>query len=372
MKHAIHISDIRAYKSCRRKWGWASPLRANLEPNIPYVPFFLGRGIHYCLEQYYLGWGTETIVPPIGHLDEWAKNELKQMEEATGSLWAGESAQFDEQLELATAMLTHYMVWQKKDTSIWGDEHLEWLDLPGGKKALEVEFEVPLYGESGHKSSRVFLQGRFDGLVRNVVDNTLWIWETKTTRSIKELGRSLANDEQCGAYIYAAQQLYGEPVAGVLYNILRKKAPAQPEVLKNGMLSKKMSIDTSAEMYIEAIKKQHPGISERLAMQEYGDIVTHLAESDDQRFFARIPVKRTPYEIKQLAHDLHTVALEMVRPSTPVYPAPSWMNCNFCSFKNPCLAYNAGADYQFLLDNEYRKRENATSWRYPNGAEKEE
>jgi hypothetical protein len=364
MKYAVHISDIRAFKSCRRKWSWSSPLKANLEPNIPYAPFFLGRGIHYCLEQYY---AQGRVATPITYLDSWAENELKQMEETTGTLWAGESIQFDEQVQLAMAMLSHYTIWQQKDTSIWNDKNLEFLDLPGGQKALEVSFDVPLYS-GGRKSTRVYLQGRFDGLVRNTIDNTLWIWETKTTRSIKELGRSLANDEQCGAYIYAAEQLFGEPVSGVLYNILRKKAPAQPEVLKDGFLSKKKSIDTSAEMYIEAIKKHHRGIDERTAMQYYGDIIALLAENDDQKFFARIPVKRTPYEITHLAADLHATALEMVRASTPLYPAPTWVNCNFCSFKNPCLALNAGGDVQFLLDNEYRVRENATSWR----AEKEE
>ena len=43
----IHVSDVRTYKSCRRRWDWSSPLRGNLEPNFTPPHFFIGRAVHY-------------------------------------------------------------------------------------------------------------------------------------------------------------------------------------------------------------------------------------------------------------------------------------------------------------------------------------
>lgn len=347
-RYELHVSDIRTFKSCRRKWHWASPLRRNLEPQVPYVPFFTGRAIHHALEHYYRS-GT----PFNESLDKWLKAELAEMSK-TGALWPQEKASFDDQISLIRGILNHYKVWVDKDTDRrFSDANLEFT-------ALETEFSVPLYAPSGHKSSRIYLAGRFDGLIRLRSDGTYWIWETKTTRSIEELTRSLQNDEQCGAYLYAAQQLFRVPIVGVLYNVLRKKVPTEPQVLQNGELSKNKNIDTTAEMYLDAVKKHHPNLDSQTLFEVYGPVIQHLLE-EGNKFFARIGVYRTPKEIEQLQHDLWTVGLEMSRQSTPIYPSPGWMNCNFCQFKAPCLAMNSGADSEFLLNHEYRTRTSYTS-----------
>lgn len=348
-KIEIHISDMRTFKQCRRKWNWSSPLRSNLEPLIPYAPFFTGRAIHHCLENYY-----RDSVPFDTALAAWMENERAEMRKV-GALWPQEEAKLAEQTVLMRGMLDHYMLWVQKQVGRWADGNLKFV-------AHEQEFSVPLRNPAGRASSKVYLAGRFDGLVENISDGTFWIWETKTTRSIQELERSLANDEQCGAYIYAAQELYDVPVSGVLYNIMRKKVPTQPQALQNGMLSKNKNIDTSAEVYLDAVKRQHPGIDGAGIREFYGDIIQHLLD-EPNKFFARVPVYRTANEIRQLAHDLWTVALEMTRATTPLYPTPNWMNCNFCHFRGPCLAFNAGADYQFMLQNEFQTKEVAKSFR---------
>jgi hypothetical protein len=67
-------------------------------------------------------------------------------------------------------------------------------------------------------------------------------------------------------------------------------------------------------------------------------------------------IRRTEAEISELAKNLRVTALEMVRPSTVLYPSPGWTNCTFCRFTGPCLAMNSGHDYEMLLEHEYRKR----------------
>lgn len=349
MKSEIHVSDLRTFKTCRRKWNWSSPLRRNLEPAIPYAPFFTGRAIHHCLEHYYSsGKSFDEILAP------WLANEMAEMEKF-GKLWPQEMRKIEEQVTLIRGLLDHYALWVSKLTGKWADSNLEFI-------ALETDFSVPLRNPQGRASTKVFLAGRFDGLVRVKGDDTFWIFESKTTRSIDELSRSLANDEQCGAYIYAAQQLFDVPVSGVLYNIMRKKLPTWPETLQNGTLTKRKNLDTSPEVYLEAIKRNHPNIDAEGIRMWYGDMLQHLL-GQENKFFARIPVRRTEHEIKQLQSDLWAAALEMTRSTTPLYPSPSWLNCNFCAFRGPCLAMNAGSDVELLLSTEFQERIAAKSWR---------
>jgi hypothetical protein len=287
--------------------------------------------------------------PFLDSLKRFLEIELAEMEK-TGRLWPQEQSKMDEQIALMMGMLSHYNLWVTKDrTTRLRDENIEWL-------SFEREFSVPLYNPyTGNKSSKVYLAGRFDGLVKLLPEGGIWIWETKSTRSIFELENSLANDEQCGAYIYAAEQLFGVPVTGVIYNVMRKKLPTEPAVLQNGLLSKNKAIDTTAEAYLEAVRRNHPDWDNALTLQFYEDILQHLIAKGNT-FFARVAIYRTPTEIQRLASNLWAVALEMTRESTIIYDAPGWLSCNFCHFRAPCLAMNAGADHEFLLEQEYRKR----------------
>jgi hypothetical protein len=351
MRYEIHISDIRTFKSCRRKWNWSSPLRANLEPNVPYAPFFTGRAIHYSLEQFY----SPAHTPLLESLNTFLAIEKDEMERV-GKLWPQESELIAEQIVLLAGMLEHYTQWVEQDTSKWSDPNLDYWKL-------ETQFSVPLRTPSGRPSPRVYLAGRFDGIVRRKDDGSYWLLENKTTRSISELVTSLDNDEQAGAYLIAAKELLAVQPLGVLYNIMRKKIPTEPMILQSGLLSQNKQMDTTAYAYIRAAQKLHmPDFNgdvpscNHFIMEQYGTFIQHLLDQGN-RFFLRVPIYRTEREMDQLQHDLWTVALEMTRFSTPIYPAPSWTNCKFCHFRSPCLAMNSGADYGIMLDNEYRERE---------------
>lgn len=344
-KFEIHVSDLRSFKQCRRKWNWSSMLRMGLEPQRPYAPFFTGRAVHHCLEHYY----SNKHVPFEKSLEQFLDIELKHMQES-GALWQAERETIDEQIELIRGITSHYKQWVSytADTP-WGDNNLEFI-------AMEVKFHVPLYSPTGGRSSKVDLGGRFDGLVRRKDNGTYWIWEAKTTRSINELERSLVNDEQAGAYMLAAEQMFNVKVSGVLYNIMRKKIPSKPSVLQNGTLSKNKSIDTTAYAYMDAAVKQHPDWTKQQILIEYEEILDILLNKGND-FFRRVGIYRTANELKQIQKDLWSVGLEMTRSNVAIYPSPSWMNCNFCHFRAPCLAMNAGSDVDLILAQEYQPRQ---------------
>lgn len=337
----IHISDVRTFRQCRRKWEWSSPLRRNLEPYIVYPPFFTGRAIHSALEMHY-----RDGVDLVKAFEDFVTREEQVMKEQ-GELWPQEANTFEEQTVLAYNMLQHYSMWQQSDTKKYSDKNLKFIHL-------EYPFEVPLTLPSGRPSRRMRIGGRFDGLVYNTLTDEYWIWETKTTRSITELTGSLGNDEQSALYLYAAQKVFRKPIAGVLYNIIRKKEPTQPRVLQNGLLSK-MAIDTTTFHYLNCIKEHHPDWSMETIQEFYGDMLLSL-EPNEYKYFLRWPVYKSAVEIQNVMEGVLQTGLEMINPKTPLYPAPSWLACNFCHFKGPCLAKNMGGDYEVLLKEEYRER----------------
>ena len=342
--HGIHISDVRSFKQCRRKWSFSSPLRMNLESIIPYAPFFSGRAIHHCLEMYY-----EHGTPLDESLAEYLEQEEKSMAEA-GDLWPQEKSMFAEQIYLLGGMLKHYNQWISRDKTRWADDQLEVI-------AMETEFQVPLTNPlTGEDSEDLFLEGRFDGIVQRKDDGSLWLWEVKTTRSIKELSDSLRLDEQAGAYLLAAQKLYGKPFAGVLYTMLRKKAPTRPDKLQNGMLSKKKSLDTSSYAYAEAIRSHHEESSDEYLLEHYGTMLRHYSEKNTS-FFLRVPVYRTQQELSLLEADLWHVATDMTNLDVPLYPSPNWLSCKFCFFRAPCELMNSGNSPKLTLEASYRERQ---------------
>ena len=173
---------------------------------------------------------------------------------------------------------------------------------------------------------------------------------------------SLANDEQCGAYTYAASKMLGVPIAGVLYNIMRKKVPTKPAILQSGMLSQSVKTDCTAFWFVHCIHELYPDWSVDTIHGFYGELLDAFMEKE-QTFFLRFPIHRTDYEIKELMKNIYYTACEMVSPKTVRYPAPSWLSCTMCHFRSPCLAMNAGSDYEVLLREEFQLRASTHSIR---------
>jgi hypothetical protein len=339
----IHVSDVKTFLQCRRLWDFSSNLRQGLERKVTYSPFFLGRMVHWCLQVYYEG----EYQTPLAAMPTFLEGEIQQLE-SVGRLWEQEKDIINEAVELASGMLQHYTLWQSTQTGTWSDQNLDFI-------SLETQFNVPLITPSGRASTKVNLAGRFDGIVRRRDNGTLWLWETKTAQSIDRLLTSLDNEFQPGVYLMAAEQLLGEQISGVLYNILRKKIPTQPRLLQRGVLSQDKTIDTTLEIYAQAIRETHPDWTKDERLEVYGEMLNFLAQKGNT-FFLRQPFRRTPAEMDNLRRDIHLISLEMSRPDVHIYPHPNWAYCGRCAFRSPCLGMNQGMDISRLLESEYQSR----------------
>lgn len=338
-KAEIHVSDIRTFWKCRYQWSLSSSLRRNLEPDRLYAPFITGRAIHYALEQYYRQ--RYTLLEGLAIFEEKERPTIDALDEEL----------FSEQMQLATGMLEHYDVWiHNAPQTTWSDDKFDFLKW-------EHEWKLPLMTPTQRLSPNILLGGRFDGLVRRKDDNTLWLWETKTTRSIQELADTLWNDLQATIYCWAAQTMYHEPIAGVIYNIMRKKVPARPRVLQSGLLSQAMNQDTTPEYYRHCALEHHG--EDDSALGQYEEFLYRFETSPDRApYFARFPVRRSQKQLQQAMQDVYATCVEMAYPNTRVYPQPAWTSCRFCMFKDPCQAHMEGDEkmVEAYLASEFRTR----------------
>lgn len=337
VKHyKVHISDVMRYKSCRQAWQWSSPLKSNLTPKDKYAPFFTGSLVHHCLEmKHTIGLPTSQAIKMF--LDQECTPEQKQDQTIL------------DQVQLVYGLMQHYDLWQKQDTSWLADSNFEFI-------ANEQDFATIIQRNS---RSIIELVGRFDGVVKSLTNGKYYLWEIKTTRSIAEREKQLALDSQADAYTNAATRMLGVPIEGIVYTLIRKKIPDFPKVLQNGNLSAATSQDITAYYYLDCIKRHHSEVLDSLDLvatkafikSMYGNTLEALL-NNDKPYFKRVLVQRSATELANSWNELKLVSREMISKRTPIYLNESY-GCNYCLFRNPCIAKRAGKNYQEILDRDY-------------------
>lgn len=339
----IHNSDVLQYKKCRRAWNWSSPLRGNLAPRAFYEPFFLGTAVHYGLDQFYK-YGTGPVTSMADSLQEYVAR-------VGDDAYRANAANIAESVNLAIGILDHYIAWSRADASRYADRNL---DIIAGEQRFNVHIRTPkgrrIYSRVpglGNLTLPVPLVGRIDMIVRAKYDGRLYLVEHKTCRSIREREAQLPYEEQPNNYANAATHLLSEPIAGIIYNLIRKKLPVVPQALKStGKLSKDKSIDTTAEVYIAEARRLHGADATRDFLRaEYGDMIQHLLDTKGDQFFKRVVIRRTAEELQRANVMLVETAREMLNPRTPIYPHGGY-HCTWCLFREPCLARNSGDEDQ--------------------------
>lgn len=326
--HYVHISHVQQFKACRQSWAWGAPQGRNLTPRDKYAPFFTGSLVHHCLEQRY-----KDGMPTLDALRMYIDRELNAEQQRDPNLL--------EQIDLVRGLMQHYDLWQKYDRTHLADTQFRFL-------ANEQRFEIPLWSNSRHK---ITLASIFDGVVESLHDGKYYLWEIKTTRSIAERLKQLDLDAQTDAYINGAQRVLGVPLAGVVYTLIRKKVPDAPKILKDGTLSLDARQDTSAAWYLDAVKAHHSDWGKAQISMQYGAFLDGLLQSAN-RYFARIVVNRSQAALNDSWLQLQAAAREMINPRIPIYRNESY-SCNYCLFRDPCIAKRDGRDYEDQLARNY-------------------
>jgi len=360
----VHISDVTSFKACRRKYAWSSRYHDNLEPKRPYAPFFTGSAVHHVIEEL-----RSDGTAPLTSLAVYLRQQLVTMR-GDKPMWLVERPAIRQQVKLIRSMIEQYVAWTKGNRGPFADINMESLahectfgppsDVSSGDNSRgEKDFPGVLLKVDGKVLwPPVMLAGKFDGLERRKDDGSTWLAEYKTCRSVPERAKLLQHDEQATAYVYAAGQLMGEPVAGIVYTLIRKKIPATPKILKNGHLSSAVNIDTTVHEFRKAIKRHYgPQVSESFVQKQFGEVLANLAAFGEP-FVARVAIERTQKQLDLFVKELHQTVLEMYDPQTAMYANRTW-SCPGCWFRQPCLARDAGDSMreELLLTSEFRPRQ---------------
>jgi hypothetical protein len=208
--------------------------------------------------------------------------------------WTDDEQKFQEMVNLGAVMLQGYL------DNYQGIERFEVL-------ATEKTLERPLPTPTGHPS-KCWVVARLDGLVRDLDTGRIFSLEHKTFSRWEPAYYDV--DMQVTAQVWLGQSLadslgLDERVVGVIVNGLRKQAPG-PRV-KNSLFER-------GKYY----RTEH-------AIQEF--------------------LRRAYWSYRETLGKME------------IYPEPSKVRCNNCDFRQACIEYINGGDYQFLLDNLFKKRD---------------
>jgi hypothetical protein len=295
------------------------------------------------LYEHYRATGEHSVAVMLTAIDEAANAEDARIDSAA-TLMQEEWAIIAERTQLLRDVATLYVPWARE-----ADAGLQVV-------SRQLQAEVPVVAPSGRASTKYQYRFKPDGLV--IQDGELWLWEDKAWKIIDRASLTMLQmDEQCGMYLWGLRQLidrgeasaelqeafseHGYPV-GVIYNVLRKKLPTVPKLLKDGSTSRDKAIDTTEEVYYQTLveRGQDP--------VDYEEILNLLHEKGNT-FFVRQPVYRNASELAEIGERIwqaSRVISEGHRFKTVD------RTCAQCQFFPLCLEYS-----EELYLNAYRVRE---------------
>jgi hypothetical protein len=159
---------------------------------------------------------------------------------------------------------------------------------------VERKFEFRVPRKTGGWTELIFC-GKIDRLVRDHDQHdALFIFESKTTsdRQANTWLKRLQFDGQPVGYVWAARQEFPE-VSGVIYDISRSRLPSIPEITQKGRVSAARDVDTTYELFVEALAKagqsiDDPAPGDQKLTDSYNSILTRLErERGDGTWFHR-------------------------------------------------------------------------------------
>jgi hypothetical protein len=355
----VSTSDRIVFKRCRRKWDFQSKNRQSLAPieRAPNGNLWLGSGFHFGLEDYH---GYRLFRSPQeafreGFVKSHRRSELPE--------------NYEELTDLAVGMYDYYI-------DHWLPQHGEpfktlWID---GVPQVEVNVQIPLDIEPPPGYDEVVYSTTFDRVGIDEYGRII-IEDYKTAGKLYEAGR-LELDPQVSAYDWAGHLLYGDQVEGGCWTQFLKSLPHEPEVLKDGELSRNKNQYTTAAIYKAACLKYYGEVPKK-----YYDFINYLASQETpegDRFIKREVVYRNRTFARNEERKIFAEINDMLNPGLEVYPNPT-RDCTWdCEFRAMCTAMNDGSDWEFMRDSEYERWEGdgykSNTWRsrlqYPEPIEK--
>lgn len=352
----IRTSDRIAFKSCRRKWSWSSHLKGNWGPKHLAQPLWFGSAIHFALEDFH------------GH------KKFDKCSDAFRAYCVASSKQYsrdlpneaNEMLELGTAMMDYYEdYWLKQPGRQMHPTF--WYTDPNGLKVpgteMNFEIEVPL-DENPKLAEYCKYHGADCILYRGTLDKVsideygrLWVDEYKTAKRAEHM--HYETDPQCTTYVWALSHIFPEyEVAGVTYVQFVKDKPKPPPILSSGTISTAKNLVTSSPLYRRALERMYGSVEKSPERNQKFLIDLYTKETENRdRYIVRTDVTRNAIQLQAEAQKILLELEDMLRPDLALYPAPTRDCSRMCSFLAPCVAIDAGQDFDEMILDKFSQRD---------------
>lgn len=311
----VSNSKVKVYRRCPNQYRYKYVMK--LQPRAKSLQLERGSWIHELLQAHYDGedWMDlhKTRTKEFYNLPEEIREDLGDLPS-----------------ECRRIMRSYLRYWRDEDKHFFvvDSELDEIVTLPSG-----LEFHVII-----------------DLIVEDLRTNLLWIWDHKTRKSF-EASDNMLLDPQLTNYYGAATILGYKPLGGVLYNEIRTKAPAIPEMTQRG-LTRRKNIDTDVFTYMSALRKHG------LDPVDYSEILRHIARGQPERFFRRRKLPKDRPMLRTMRRELVQSAREIRAAEDDVrFPRTFLTSCKWdCDYKNLCIAELHGGDISSMIKLNFRRR----------------
>jgi hypothetical protein len=313
----LRTSERSSFNRCvqRWQWGWRDGL---VEKGPPNDKLWFGTGWHYVMAHWYGQEGTKRGANPLKVWRDWIGEEIPKIRvNLHGEEWREEA--YIDAASLGESMIGAYLDKYGTDPN--------WYVIQ-----VERPFEVIIVDQ--HRTERVLFCGTYDGVYRDLNDDTLWLMEHKTAKAIYT--GHLSMDNQAGGYfMVAARELANaglvgknEKLRGIMYNFARKTLP-----------------------------DERPTDNAGRYLNKNGSV----SKNQGSPMFVRYPVIRTTRErnnqVKRIQDEIEH--MDAVRfGDLPVYKNPT-KDCSWdCGFYQMCLLHESGGpDWEEYRDAVFTKRD---------------
>lgn len=349
MRHKLTVSvtELLSFEGCRRRWYLGRMYGGRT--STPALWF--GTGVHKGLECYFTfkkmfpnDLGGQQKAMQEGYMT-WARDQYLSLSKEYNMVWEQAEGSIVAMLDLGEQILNNYIEYDR--TAAIGLRPL----------MVEKRLFIPI-SEDGKDvlTLRMDLVARTDSGLLAIVDH-------KTSSGLHATGPTLDLDEQGTGYSYGFYRLTKRErtADAFVYDVLAKKVPAEPRVLKNGNLSKDVSQDTTYEKMLHAIRANGQKV------EDYAEILYVLEEKGWSSYFSR---EISPRNLDQVlnyewrAQYLFQQMREVIADPRKAIPSPSDMKCRTCPFLQVCTNMEMGEDYQQALNDNFT-RHGKTAWTLP-------
>jgi hypothetical protein len=375
--HEIHSSELRAYRQCRQYWDWRH--RENWEPVKKPAPLEDGTVWHKAMEVLY---DPETWTRPLEELHNAAHAALvteaiaqrKAYLERAGKyqLDNDEAQEYADRMNLLISMLGKLC--RTLDREQYRPISVEQefscpIKYPDDKQMTCLCHACRLKLAAAHdlnysQGETVIFRERVPVVFVCRIDTVfedregyIYAVDHKSTASLlKEDSVIPELEDQLPLYLWCLRE-NGYPVTGMILNQFRKSAPHPPKELERGQQGRMFSVNRMQLTDVYTARNTFRTLDARAyKLGLYDDYLAWLTEFGPQ-YSRQFLVIKTPEQLEIIGDNLRLQVQELIDSGPSVYPNPSRINCNQCTFQLPCFSKQSKQNYQVELDASFIKSE---------------